>query len=337
MRMPSLLTGALALAFLFSTSAYAQKGRSPSSSRPSGGSSKPSSGGSMFGGSRPSTSSKPPGSAIGGNSPTGAGSSIFGGSKPSASSNNDKSGSTTSGFFGGSSSKPTGNQTSSRPVSGSVNTKGQAQRRDESRQAYITTQRATAPPKSEAVVGGRTVKVDTSSPAVTQLRERPSTYIQPTVRQERFITHVTVYHYQHPYDYYWGRPIGYGIGPYSSGFWWMMMEWDAQRRADWLYHNQRQLSAEAYADAARDAAVQQRLAALEAQQVPRNVNYVDPEFASDPTDQYDQNYVEAAYNPTMMPPQSRGESGVGTVLLWLFGISAVVATAYVVFKVRWGK
>ena len=121
MRMPKLLIGALALAFLFSTSAYAQKGRSSSSSRPSGGSSKPSSGGSMFGGSKPSTSSKPPSSAIGGKSPTGAGSSMFGGSKPSTSSNNDKK---SPGIFGGGSSKPTsvkpgsvttGNQTSSKP------------------------------------------------------------------------------------------------------------------------------------------------------------------------------------------------------------------------------
>ena len=275
MRVPKLLVGALALAFLFSTSAYAQKGRSSSSSRPSSGSSRPSGGGSMFGGSKPSTSSKPPSSSIGGKSPTGAGSSMFGGSKPPTSSNNNKSGSTTSGMFGGSSSKPTGNQTSSKPVTGSVSTKAQAQRREESRQAYITTQKATAPPRSEAVVGGRTVKVDTSSPAVTQLREQPSTYIQPAVRQERFVQHVTVYHYAHPYDYYWGRPVGYGIGPYSNGFWWMMMEWNAERRAQWLYHNQARLSAEAYADGARDAAVQQRLAALEAQQVPRNVNYVD--------------------------------------------------------------
>ena len=358
MRVPKLLVGALALAFLFSTSAYAQKGRSSSSSRPSGGSSRPSSGGSMFGGSKPSTSSKPPSSAIGGKTPTGAGSSMFGGSKPSTSSNNDNK---SPGIFGGSSSKPTsvkpgsvttGNQTSSKPVTGSVSTKAQAQRREESRQAYITTQKATAPPRSEAVVGGRTVKVDTSSPAVTQLREQPSTYIQPAVRQERFVQHVTVYHYAHPYDYYWGRPVGYGIGPYSTGFWWMMMEWNAERRAQWLYHNQARLSAEAYADGARDAAVQQRLAALEAQQVPRNVNYVDPEFASDPTDQYDQNYVEAAYNPTVMPDQSSagpaynptvmpsqssGGSGAGTVLLWLFGIGAAVAIVYVVFNVRWGK
>ncbi len=344
MRMSNGTIWVLALALLFSTPAHAQKGRSASPSRPSGGSSRPSGGGSMFGGSKASSSSKPPSSTTGTKSSTGGGGSMFGGSKASSSSKPPSSTtgtkSSTGGggsMFGGSSSKTTSNPTSSRPAAASTSAKAQTQRRQESRQAYITTQRATAPPRSEAVVGGHTVKVDASSPVVTQLRERPSTYIQPAVRQERFVQHVTVYHYAHPYDYYWGRPVGYGIGPYSGGFWWMMMEWNAQRRADWLYHNQARLSAEAYADGVRDAEVQQRIAALEAQQVPRDVNYVDPEFASDPTDQYDQNYVEAAYNPTVMPAQSGGGSVVGTALLWLFGLGAAGAIAYVVFYVRWGK
>ena len=107
MRVPKLLVGALALAFLFSTSAYAQKGRSSSSSRPSSGSSRPSGGGSMFGGSKPSTSSKPPSSSTGGKSPAGAGSPMFGGSKPPTSSNNDNK---SPGIFGGGSSKPTQRQ-----------------------------------------------------------------------------------------------------------------------------------------------------------------------------------------------------------------------------------
>ncbi|QEH35038.1 hypothetical protein OJF2_35830 [Aquisphaera giovannonii] len=368
MRASRRLVWATALAFLFSTPALAQKGRSSSSSRPSGGSSRPSggssrpssgssrpSGGSMFGGSKSSTSSKPPTAATGGKAATGAGGSMFGGSKPSTTPHADKP--STAGA-GGSSKPPAGvkpgpasaeNSTSSRPTSGGVSTKAQAQRREESRQAYITTQKATAPPRGEAVIGGRSVKVEASSPAVTQLRERPSTYIQPAVRRERFVQHVTVYHYAHPYDYYWSRPVGYGIGPYSVGFWWMMMEWNAERRAQWLYHNQARLSAEAYADAARDAEVQRRLAALEAQRVPRDANYVDPEFAADPTDQYDQNYVEAAYNPAAMPEQDRGTpaypaaaqqsrgSGIGTLMLWITGVCGAAAVAYVFFNVRWGK
>ena len=141
MRVPRLLVGTLALALLFSTSAFAQKGRSPSSSRPSSGSSRPSGGGSMFGGSKPSTSSKPPSSSTGGKSPAGAGSPMFGGSKPPTSSSNDNK---SPGIIGGNPSKPTsvkpgpvttGTQTSSRPDTSSVSTKAQAQRREESRQA----------------------------------------------------------------------------------------------------------------------------------------------------------------------------------------------------------
>jgi hypothetical protein len=149
---------------------------------------------------------------------------------------------------------------------------------------------------------------------------------------------VNVYHYSHPADYYWSRPVSYGIGPYSNGFWWMMMEWDAERRANWLYNNQARLSAEAYAAARQDVAVQQRLAALEARQVPQNVNYVDPEFAADPTDQYDQTYVEAAYNPTVMPvSEPSGGSGAKTIILALLGITVVGSLIYFALTYRWGS
>ena len=372
------LVALVAAAFLLGgTDAMAQKrGSSSGSSRPSGGSSRPSGGGSsrpsggtgsgssrMFGGgSKPSggTTTKPSGgSMFGGSKPsTGAGSTLLGGSsKPStgsssgSSSDQNKSGT----MFGGKATTTTqkppappvvqGNNTSSKPVTSSPGTaKAQAQRREESKQRYVTTQKATAPPKTEAVVNGRTVKVDTSAPQVTELRSKPSTYIQPTVRRQRVVEHVTVYHYAHPADYYYGRPVSYGIGPFSNGFWWMMMEWDAQRRAEWLYHNQARISAEAYADAMRDAEVQRRLAALEAQKVARNVNYVDPEFRDNPTDAYDQNYVEAVYNPPVMPVSYTSSgggpsaAGVGKFFLWTLGIGCVVALgAYLVFGVRWGK
>lgn len=196
-------------------------------------------------------------------------------------------------------------------------------------------------------MGGRTVKVDAQSKAVNDLRDRPSSYIQPEERQRRIVNHVTVYNYSHPYDYYWGRPVGYGIGPYSLGFWWMMMEWNANRRAEWLYHNQSRISAEAYADAARDADVQRRLAALEAEKKPRNNDYVDPEFEENPSDQYDQDYVEAAYNPTEMPAAAasaasepavvQSHSGFGT-FLWslVLTVGTLAGVWWLVFRKRWG-
>jgi len=207
----------------------------------------------------------------------------------------------------------------------------------------VETQRATAPPRAEANVGGRTVKVDAQSKGVNDLRGRPSSYIQPQERQRRIVNHVTVYNYSHPYDYYWGRPVGYGIGPYSLGFWWMMMEWNASRRAEWLYHNQSRISAEAYADAARDAEVQRRLAALEAEKKKKDPDYVDPEFAENPSDQYDQDYVEAAYNPTVQPAVAaepgvvRSQSGAGWLWSLLLTIGVLAGLWWLVFRMRWGR
>lgn len=207
----------------------------------------------------------------------------------------------------------------------------------------METQRATAPPRSEATVGGRTVKVDAQSKGVNDLRGRPSTYIQPEERQRRIVNHVTVYNYSHPYDYYWGRPVGYGIGPYSLGFWWMMMEWNASRRAEWLYHNQSRISTEAYAEAARDAEVQRRLAALESEKKRRDPDYVDPEYAENPSDQYDQDYVEAAYNPTVMPAAAaqrevvRSQSGGGWLWSLLLTTGVLAGLWWLVFRMRWGR
>ncbi len=130
-------------------------------------------------------------------------------------------------------------------------------------------------------------------------------------------------------------PLSYGIGPYSGVFWWMMMEWSADRRANWLYHNQARISSEAYADVARDAEVQKRLAALEAQKGPRDSNYVDPEFKEHPTDVYAQKYVEAAYNP--VPMQSSSPSWMWTIVTLTAGIGLLGAATYGVFAIRWGK
>jgi hypothetical protein len=347
--MSKFLVGMVALTFLLSSAGYAQKGGSRSSgsgsSRPSGSSSRPPSSSSR----PPSSSSRPPSGGGQTSRPSGGGS-MFGGSKPSAgasrpSGSTSQSSNKPSGSMFGGSSKPrnepthnpgaSNNRTSARPPASGNTTKAAAQHREESRQAYITSQKATAPPRTEAIVGGRTVKVDTSSPAVTQLRNRPSTYIQPTVRRERAFNHITINHYQHPADYYYNRPVSYGIGPYSNGFWWMMMEWDAQRRADWIYNNQSRLSVEAYAAARQDVAVQQRLAALEAQRTPRNTNYVDPEFAADPTDQYDQNYVEAAYNPAVMPVYDSGP-GWKSVVVVLLIILVVGTLVWFASTRRWG-
>jgi hypothetical protein len=347
--------------------------RSGGGARPSGGGSRPSAGGSSrpssSGAARPSGgSSKPPASSSGSKPPSSSGSGFSGGTTKSATGssagatssksppaapgsasqatggNAKPSGGTAGKFAGGSSGATPSATAGTKPTgTGTASAKAQSQRREESTRSFVETQRATAPPRSEATVGGRSVKVEAQSKGVNDLRGRPSSYVQPAERQRRIVNHVTIHNYSHPYDYYWSRPVGFGIGPYSLGFWWMMMEWNASRRAEWLYHNQSRISAEAYAEAARDADVQKRLAALEAEKKQRDPDYVDPEFAENPSDQYDQDYVEAAYNPTVRPAVAPptavvpARSGFGWLESLLLTLGGLAGLWWMVFRVRWGR
>lgn len=116
----------------------------------------------------------------------------------------------------------------------------------------------------------------------------------------------------------------------------MMMEWSAQRRATWFYNNQGNISSSAYQRGVQDTEVQQRLAALEAGGAARNTDYVDPEMADNPGMQYSQDYVEAAYNPTVVA--SSGGSAAGSTLMWIFVIClGICGIWFVSTKLRWGK
>lgn len=349
-----------------SSSSRSSSSRSSSSSSASRGTtssrSKPSSGG-LFGGSKPSTgssssSSKPATGRSSSSSKTppasGAGGGLFGGSGTGSSGTSRPASSSARPPATPGTGPGAGNGSSVKPPSAALSSKAAAQQKAESKRAYLATQRATAPPRSEARVNGATVPIDPRSNLVSNVRSRPSSYIQPETRRSRISEHVVVHHYVHPYSYYASRPVSYGIGPYSPVFWWMMGEWSAERRARWLYHHQANISTQAYADAARDAEVQQRLAALEQQHTPRDPDYVDPEFRSDPTDMYDQAYVEAAYNPVLADapivasssaapaPASRSSGSLMTGLLsaiaLLAACSGLAFGAYwLLFVVRWGK
>ena len=116
----------------------------------------------------------------------------------------------------------------------------------------------------------------------------------------------------------------------------MMMEWSAQRRATWFYHNRSNIDTAAYNRGVQDTEVQQRLAALEAGGTARNTDYVDSEMADNPGMQYSQDYIEAAYNPTVIS-SGRG-SAAGTVFVWICVIAfGFVAVWFVSTKLKFGK
>lgn len=109
------------------------------------------------------------------------------------------------------------------------------------------------------------------------------------------------------------------------------MEWDAERRAQWFYNHQNTIEHDAYERGMRDSAVAQRVAELKAQNSKIDPDYIDPEFAKDPSIMYTQEHIEAVYNPEVATTHNSGF----TVLLIVCMLC--VATYVLIFRVRWGK
>ncbi len=319
---------------------------SSSSSKPSSGSSKSSSSSSKY--SSPSSkassgsSSKPPSTNTGSSSKYSAPSSK---SSDSASSSKPAS---NSGVTSGSSSKysaPSSNSSSSllssKPKSGGTTSdKAQANKEARSERKYVDSVKATAPPKSTYTTPtGSVASVRTDSKHVDYIRNQPSNRYTPEARRQTTVTHVTNYNYSHPYDYYHSQPSFYVGGGYSSAFWFMMSEWSAERRAMWLYNNQNHIDKEAYNRGVQDAQVAAELAKLKAANAKIDEDYVDPEFKDDPSIMYDDKYIEAAYNPTVIehpPVVQRKSSFLYNAFIYCTIGCVIGAAVWFVFFKKWG-
>lgn len=302
--MRKLLALSLCLVLTFPT--YAQR---TSGSRPSGGSSsKPS----FSGGSKPSPS-KP--SFSGGSKPsaTPAKPKFSGGSKPEASKPK---------FSPGKSEKPLG----SKPKGSSYDSKaGLAQKKAESKQQMEKAQQ----PKTEYKAGGQTIKIDPKDKKIDQLRNKLSRekYANRQLREQQF------------YSSYASRPVVVYHDPYSSLFWWYLLDRSLEERALWAYHHRADMDAARYqAMIAKDAQLEARVRQLEQEKIARDPGYTLK--GMDPDLQYNDSYVQAAYNPTPTPrPVAATGSGCGTVVWYVFLIVLSFACAatlvWLVFIKRW--
>jgi hypothetical protein len=163
---------------------------------------------------------------------------------------------------------------------------------------------------------------------VQEIRNKPSSHYTPEARQRTYNTHITHHHYSHDYNWYRGQPSVYVGGGYSSAFWWMMMEWDAQRRAEWLYHHRYSIDTSAYERGLQDGEVRRRIERLENERRYRDATYRDPEFNDDPSLMYDDDYVAAAYNPRVVH-----DTGGEDFLSWMVGIVLAIG---VIALLGWG-
>lgn len=237
---------------------------------------------------------------------------------------------------------------SGKPKTDPLSDKARANKEARSERKYEESVKATQPPKpTYKTPDGKEEKIRTDSKVTEQIRNQPSQIVQPEYRQKVTVEHVHTYRYPHTYDYYRSQPVVYVGGGYSSAFWWMMMDWDAQRRAEWLYHNRENIRADAYQQGLRDAEVNRRIAEMEARRVTVNRDYVDPEFNKNPALMMDDQYIENVYNPkpvvyptAPVSPQPSGPvdtSGVEYVF-YVIGIILLIGVGvWFVTNVRWGK
>lgn len=113
------------------------------------------------------------------------------------------------------------------------------------------------------------------------------------------------------------------------------MEWDAERRARWLYHNRYQIEQNAYERGVQDQQVRQYIQKLEQENAQRDPGYVDKDFSQDPSLMYTDEHVNAIYNTPESSTSGRTVAFVlgGIVLGGLLCYGAFL----LFFKVRIGN
>jgi hypothetical protein len=117
--------------------------------------------------------------------------------------------------------------------------------------------------------------------------------------------------------------------PYSSFFWWYLLDRSLDQQAMWAYHHRRDMDDARYrALLAKSAGLEAKVRQLEKDGVERDSGYTLP--GVDPDLQYSDEFVEAAYNP------EHGGHGAWKVLLFvLIGITFFAGCVYLMFFKRW--
>jgi len=192
-------------------------------------------------------------------------------------------------------------------------------------------------PKAEYVdPKGKTVKIDSTNPNVTTVRNKldADSYRTRTVRVEHHYHHT----YGPRYTYYGSQPYIYVGGGYSPIFYYAMLDWSLERRAAWYYHNQHCMDQALYQKSLADnAQLRLEIEKMKARSVSVNTGYIDPEFADNPDLMYTQEHIDAVYNSAEPDEDNtvhvvHHHEGGGWVILWvLLGIGLV----YLVFIKNW--
>ena len=157
------------------------------------------------------------------------------------------------------------------------------------------------------------MKVDPKAKSTTSVRGMSSE--QYRTRDTRVEHH---YHntYGDRYGYYQSQPYFYVGGGYSSIFYYSMLDWSIHRRAQWYYHNQSLVAQNATMQTQmQNAELQAEIAKLKAGGLAVNSNYIDSEYQGKEDLMYSDDFVNAAYNPSVTQPPVAKSSGAGKTIL----------------------
>lgn len=129
---------------------------------------------------------------------------------------------------------------------------------------------------------------------------------------------------------YYLRPIVRYNDPYSSLFWWWLLDRSLDDRALWAYNHRYDMDAARYqALLDQDAQLQARVQQLEAQQTPVDPNYVPSGL--DPDLMYSDEHLQHVYDTR---PTASGQ-----IAFWLFGVPLACGVCFVfiwlMFFKRW--
>jgi hypothetical protein len=130
------------------------------------------------------------------------------------------------------------------------------------------------------------------------------------------------------FNSYSSRPYVAYRDPYGSLFWWWLLDRSIEDRAWWAYHHRYEMDPARYqALLATDQQLEARVQALEAQQAPRDPNYVPAGVDRDLM--YSDRYVARAY--------SNRSTTLGVVTFWLLAIPSAIGVSGLFIWLVWFK
>jgi hypothetical protein len=131
------------------------------------------------------------------------------------------------------------------------------------------------------------------------------------------------------------RPWVYYHDPYSSLFWWWLLDRSIDEQAYWAYHHRYDMDPTRYdALMASNQQLQTRVSQLETQQVARDPSYTPPSLSTNQDLMYSDQYVNQSYQNYQNRPTHAGKAA-----FWVFGVPVAIGFSvffvWFVFFKRW--